>query len=477
MKTLIIINEPFEKMALGRNTTLAYILAAFELGNEVYIGNLPSTGELPRDVNCSITVLKLAQKDGNILAKKYKEINQKIVKYVEARDEVRLRVLPLVQVFDVVEKSDLEFLPLKDINLVLQRIEPMKAPFPPEGEGDIDEFLKEIRNLLPSNLIFNCPIGLGDKEVTQEINRILEKENRELISIPTAEFRIGDENISQDFTQVFNSMRKERLELFSDLEEKLVLKPKNSAQTLGVFALQFSSKGFDLSALKSQEISKLADTQLYKIKNDLDEEELKEVVEILCFVQRVKSNKDNFGQSKVCEISRSEIIRKAKQLYNEEVLVQPFLEGVKSGDVRLNYLKNKDGDFYLAGSVFRSSLREKNSSDFTTAYITGGATSKPLASLFAAEEGDLLGKSEAILEILNKNLRAEYKNSTELGADFILVGDNKTALLGEINHHCQGLIPIGEAMEKASGGMQKYDGGLALVKRAIKDLMELQKVI
>jgi hypothetical protein len=40
MKTLIIINEPFEKMVLGKNNTLSYIFAAFELGHEVYIHNL-----------------------------------------------------------------------------------------------------------------------------------------------------------------------------------------------------------------------------------------------------------------------------------------------------------------------------------------------------------------------------------------------------------------------------------------------------
>ena len=55
MKTLIIINEPFEKMVLGKNNTLSYIFAAFELGHEVYIHNLPKTGEaFPKNINYSI---------------------------------------------------------------------------------------------------------------------------------------------------------------------------------------------------------------------------------------------------------------------------------------------------------------------------------------------------------------------------------------------------------------------------------------
>jgi hypothetical protein len=470
MKTIIIINEPFSKMILGKNSTLAYILSVFELGHETYLYNLPKTGEIFPQID----VIKLSQEEGLVLVKKYKEINQEILQYAQSGDYGQMIKMPLIRVCEFVQNIKLEKLLLKDVQLVLQRSEPMKAPFPPEGLENVDEVLAKMRKSFSSDLIFNCPIGLSDKEIPQEINRILKKEHQEPIAIATAEFKLSD----QSFSTPFSEMIKECKKLFKDSAGKLVVKPKNSAQTLGVFAIKIYEEGFDLNSLKDQNISKLADTQSYNIKPNFSEDESKEMVEILCFVQRVKNNQnifDKFGQNKIAEISRSEIFGNACELYNAEVLVQPFLEGVKFGDIRLNYLKNSDGDFYLAGSTFRSSLRKSGDSNFTTGYINGGSISKPLSVLELEEKKDLLKKSEIILRILNKDLREKYRNSIELGADFILVGDGKTALLGEINHHCQGLIPVSEAMEKASNSEAIYDGGLALTKRAIVDLMILQK--
>ena len=476
MKTLIIINEPFEKMVLGKNNTLSYILAAFELGHEVYIHNLPKTGEaFPKNINYLIPTLKLDTELGISLTETFKEINQKIVNYVHNQDYIGLRALPLTMIPEFIKNIQLQNLNLKDVDLVLQRLEPMKAPFPPEGSKSVDLALKEIRQVFPSNIIFNCPIELSDKEIPQEINRILQRQNEELIATATIEFKLSD----TDFSEAFITMRQEYQKLFGNLAEKLVLKPKNSAQTLGVFALEVTSTGFDLPLIKSQKIIDLAETQFYKIKDNIDKNSLKEIVEILCFVQRVRNNKiifDNLKHKIISEVSRDEIVKNALELYNEEILVQPFIEGVKLGDVRTNYLKDENGYFYIAGTTFRSSLREKNDKSFTTSYITGGAISKPLLALSLEEQKDLLKKSKRILEILNKDLRDQYKNSTELGADFILVGDAKTVLLGEINHHCPGLLPISEAMEKATNQAAFYDGGLALTKRAITDLIKLQKI-
>ena len=72
---------------------------------------------------------------------------------------------------------------------------------------------------------------------------------------------------------------------------------------------------------------------------------------------------------------------------------------------------------------------------------------------------------QGYLKIRNKlsELKEKYRNCTELGADFLLAGDQKNVFLNEINHHCPALIPLVEAAQKSD----KYDGGLGLVKEVV----------
>lgn len=474
IKTLFIINEPFEKMAVGKNTTLSYITAAFEMGHDVYIANLDKAESFPRDLDSSIITIKLDKKSGSKLAINYKRVNKSIVAYTQKKEYSKLQTITPMEVGDLLKEIDHHSLLLKEVNLIIQRLEPMKAPFPPQGNQNVDDVLRKIRAIVPKDIIFNCPIGVGDKEIPQRINRILLEKNEEAIAIPTANFKLGDDNLSP----VFQSMIEQYHMLYQNGESKIVLKPENSAQTLGVFALEFSQDGMDLNAIKTQSVGILGESKTYKIKENSDEKELRDIVNILCFIQRVRNKKALFNKLEkqtIADISPEEMLRLAKELYNEAILVQPFLEGVKSGDIRVNYLKNNVGDFYVAGSVFRSSSKKKDKTDFTTGYITGNAVSKPLSRLFFAEESDVFRKSDKVLEIINGQLKEEYRNITEFGADFILVGDNKTSLLGEINHHCQGLVPIAEAMEKASHINAAYDGGLLLAKKFVKDMLALQK--
>jgi hypothetical protein len=323
----------------------------------------------------------------------------------------------------------------------------------------VNETLKELKKLFPK-FIFNCPINLGDKETPQKINRIL----KEKIATPTAEFSIDDETI---LNQV-KSMSAEYKKLYKKTFAKLVFKPKDSAQSLGVFAVEFCENGLDFLSLKNQEIAELHSMQLYKIKNNLNEKELKKIIEILCYVQNFKSDKS------LIELTRAQILKNAKKLYHGKILVQPFLEGVKSGDIRTNFLKDKKGNFYVAGSTFRKSLRLEDK-NFTTAYSNGGSTSQPIEILKKKEIKNLKKKIKMILDALNGDLKEKYKNVIELGADFILVGDLKNIFLGELNHHCQALVPVSEAMARAVNDKAKYEFGLGFTSKGLLNAIERMK--
>ena len=113
--------------------------------------------------------------------------------------------------------------------------------------------------------------------------------------------------------------------------------------------------------------------------------------------------------------------------------------------------------------------------NFTTTYSSGGATSQPISILHQNEVRNLDARITDILYILNNELKEKYRNTIELGLDFLLVGDDRNIFLGEINHHCQALIPISEAMARAVDKSGFYEGGLGLIKQAIKHSISMQK--
>lgn len=462
---LTLINEPFGEMFLGKNTTLSYICACAELGHEIHIYDLSQQHEiLNKNRNANLKVFHLKRADALLLAQKFREENAKIKKLRQLSRYDELAVLDNTKVSAILPQNFTfnHEINLRQVDFVLQRLEPMKSPFPPQGNHKVFEVMKFLRNLFDEK-IFNCPITadfkeLEDKEIPQEINRRYRAE----IATPTAQFKLQDHN----FSAAINFAGEKYREIFNEKNrEKIVIKPKNSAQSLGVFAIEFSTRGFDLETLKSKKISELANVQIYKIVR----ENLGEIIKILCFVQRVKEEK-KYHEIFIGDISHDEIFNKAQELYNAKILAQPFLEGITLGDVRANILKDENQNFYCAGTTFRSSNREEINDEFTTCYTTGGAVSKPISFLSINEQKSLMGHLEIVLKILNHEMRQQYKNIVELGADFILVGNQKSVMLGEINHHCPALLPISEAMSE-----KEYDQGLAYSKKAISAWMNLQK--
>jgi hypothetical protein len=375
MKTLVIINESLAEMFLGKNTTLAYILAAAD-SSDVYVWNFAEN-----------FCIKIDAKQAEILTKKYTEINRQIRNFSPE--------VAAVKVKDLIEENFVDAIEITSDDLIIQRLEPMKAPFPPVGEKNINDVLRDLRAQFPRH-IFNCPIDFSDKELGKFSD----------IATPTAEFKLSDEGYAQKIESMGEEYKKIYQNFSSEKKRKVVIKPKDLAQSLGVFALDL---------VKEKDVKKAC-------------------------------------------------IEHGEELYRGQILVQPFLEGVRQGDIRATIIKNEESDFECVGYTFRKSLRTAESEDFTTGYIVGGSTPRPILDLTKNEQEDLQKKCEKVLYVLNGELREKYRDVIELGADFILVGNGHQVFLGEINHNCPGLVPVSEAM----GDEKKYEGGLGIVKRVIE---------
>lgn len=453
MKILIIINEDFSSMKLGNNASLAYILAAIDLGFDVYIHNLEDN--FAQNNNAQILAINLnkKQKFSCELIKKYQELNQKITKFSD-----NLEQLQFIKVKNFLPQNLTKTkIKLSDLNFIIQRLEPMKYPFPPQGKANIDDILQQIKKIFP-NFIFNCPIKLHDKKAPLKINDILQR----AIATPTFEFSFNDSSLSKAFCNA----KKFYNEIYQKQKLKLVIKPLDSAQSLGVFAIEFDENGLNLSKLQKKSILSLKSQEIYQIQPDLDQKQLENIIKLLCFVQNSAKN------CNLHQINAQEVNLTVKRLYGTKILVQPFIHGISQGDIRINLLKDQSGNFYQAGQVFRKSLHQ-NDNNFTTTYSSGGSISQKITNLSEFEQKNLQNLVKIILKILNNDLKNDYKNSLELGLDFMLVGNKKDLLLGEINHHCPALLPVSEAIHGLEDKNYKY--GLGLTKRAIKDCIKMQE--
>ena len=85
------------------------------------------------------------------------------------------------------------------------------------------------------------------------------------------EFQIVMGNTLEEAQKKLDKALKRNLEAQAP---KIVIKPENSAQSLGVFAIEFSETGDDLKQLKSQMICEISDRQIYQIKQKLSDSEL-----------------------------------------------------------------------------------------------------------------------------------------------------------------------------------------------------------
>ncbi|MBM3579951.1 MAG: hypothetical protein FJX34_04180 [Alphaproteobacteria bacterium] len=439
-KTLVIINEPFAEMVIGKNTTLSQILAAADRGDEVYLYNLDLDAEgFPSDKSNAVKTSKLSVEQAQILIAAYRLSNEEMIDNPDSADLV---------VGDLVaqEKFEQVSLLLSEITTedqIIQRLEPMKAPFPPHGKDRAVDVLWRIKRLFP-NHIFNCPIfvneqckleELYDKDAPKEVSKILNEE----IAVPTAEFKLNDADYSTA--------------LLMHNTSKIVIKPSNLAQSLGVFAVEFAEDGWDFAVLNQHSKEDLAATQTYKIKSNLASEELKKIILTLCSVSGIDAS-----------------------YYQGKMLVQPFLEGVRYGDVRANFIKDETGNFGLVGFTYRKSARADDGK-FTTCYIDGGSVARPISELSDDEQDSLIALSEKVWRVLNNELKTRYQNCREIGADFILVGNDKDVLLNEINHHCPGLAPLSEMLNRIVDPEIEYDGGLWFARVGIDAAMSQQKLI
>lgn len=480
-KVLVIINEDLAQMLLGRNTTLSYICAAIDLGHEVYIYNLDED-LIAVNLNARIKVIHLNQKNSANLVAAYQKENQKLKNLIDHQAPLKdFLSLSRLKVADVINtKLPIEKLKLSEVNLIIQRLEPMKSPFPPHGQANIDQILKKLKKLFP-HLIFNCPINKKDKELPLILDRIYRGKNK-VLATPTKKSALDDSklvdkinNIAQVYSKIFNKSS----------SKKVVLKPNNSAQGLGVFAIELVENGLNLNAIKRLSIKDLLAMQIYQLNDDLSAEDLKKVVVMLCYVQSIKSGSFANLDQKIAAINYQKALKIAGNLYNDKILIQPFLEGIKFGDIRINLAKNNHNNFVVVGATLRRSVADDQ--NFTTSLTLGGSVGQSISSLkdiFGQKIAqkiiiDLIKKINLIIKTINKEpLKKSYQNCTEMGVDFILTGDDKTVMFGEANHHCQAVIPQAEALmgqdakfyQLIKAGMpKKYDGGIAVTKQIIAD--------
>lgn len=462
MKTLILINEDFDKMILGQNTTLAYILAAVDLKHDVYIHKIAAEGFFSGEI---IDAINLNFEKNSDLVRKYKELNN-----LALTDSRKVSVRDFGQINFAESK-----IKVTDVDYIIQRLEPMKPPFPPIGKIDIKEYLQKLQDIF-SDKKFNNPSDCYDDK---ELPLILDQDRANLAT-PTLIAELFDFVEAENILRKNSSVTKNNFPTIKNLcqtfqTNKIVIKPQNSAQGFGVFAVEFVADGDDLQKIQEHNFWS---HQSFKIKDKLPQDEFKKIVEILCFGQFLKTQNNN-PKIQLQNFTPKAIKNGAISLYGEKILIQPFLAGVSLGDIRINLAKNKNGDFVVVGSVFRKNINE-NSDDFTTGITAGHARAARVEDVVTLdEEKNLISKINFILDKLNNDpaLQKKYKNCLELGCDFLLKGDKKEVFLGEINHYCPALVPFSEALEqqtknssfyqKINGIKVPYDGGLAVMKEII----------
>jgi hypothetical protein len=525
MKSLVVINESLNQMVVGKNTTLAYILSLIEKGDEVFVCVLSADMKSLTDCDEKITAIKLSDEAAKHLISRYKSENKKYSYFIKSRacfqttqGEDRLftssrgsfdasyfkEIFPdnrisgenflsssvqnslqseaksletgskknppeKILVEEIVDKNSmvLQQVSPKEIDFIIQRLEPMKPPFPPQGTEKIEDDFRCLKKLFPKH-IFNYPLECySDKGLPLIIDERYKKIFPQEFLATTTEISYYYDN---QLAKKIKLIIKKYQEIYSSDERKIVIKPDNSAQTLGVFSLVFVSGGLDLKKIMSMRVADFLQAKKYRIKDDLQNDELEKIVKILCYVQFVKSTATQYSQA-ISGIVEDEIFRGVNSLYGKKILIQPFLEGVKAGDIRASIIKSSDGNFVLAGFVFRKN-QSQNDENFTTSFMHGAVAESIESSLTRDEILDLAKKLSFVLEFLNTDIKSKYENCIEIGCDFLLLGDGKTVLLGECNHHCQGLLPIVESINCDS---DSYDGGLGIVSIAIENAKKLQK--
>lgn len=429
MKSLLIINEDFSQMSLGQNTSLYYLVQSLKNQHDAFIWNIDENFMHQNSSSISCLFIEKNSPPAQKLVQTYEKYRDNIITLTKNKDFDSLLNLKTPKIEELSLKLSVKEVNFAEFDHIIQRLEPMKAPFPPKGKHNIDDYLEKLKTIFLHKKV-HLPISLNDKLLPLELDNFLKNK----VATPTFITHLGDDLLHQKVTLA----AKKYQEFYNSSHQKIVLKPINSAQSLGVFAINFDPNGMNLADLKEKFTDNLQKSQIFHINKAVSPDELSKIIEILCFLQNTTIIK------KIDDISYQIIQNSASALYNDKILVQPFIEGIKSGDIRANFSKNDQDDFYLSGYVYRKSIQKDD--NFTTCYSGGKALCLPISYLSQIEQDNLKESTENILSILNNQLRQKYKNVLELGCDFLLMGDEKNILLGEVNHHCPALLPISEKL-------------------------------
>ncbi len=398
---------------------------------------------------------------------------------------------------------------------ILNRLDPMLASFTLEdkeaakanNQNVYQYFLDQYKKLI-TDLEFSDPTNKCDKVAPEKVDEAILSLGKKTIYIPTQKSTV--DNFDTTFEENFQKTLNEENQLFprnnnsefEALPHRFIFKPIDSAQSSGVCGIEFRPNGLNLKNLLQVPMNKLVseDMQLlYVDQNLLYEnkiEEIRGISKLLLYAQALKEKSSHEAKindaevnSKTLEeeINKVQITEVIKELYETDILIQPFLVGVaKMGDVRVNLVADADGKWSVVGHTFRAQLEasenhaaEKNSSDlfeigsrFTTCFSAGKAAPTRVEYMLSKEE--IVAFNECVtglLEALNGDLKESYKTCQELGVDLVPVGDGKSFKLGEINHAGPALAPVSSALRKGA-----YDLFCEITNKEKSTLSDKEKI-
>ena len=104
------------------------------------------------------------------------------------------------------------------------------------------QVLSKLKTLLPNKKL-HLPIALNDKMLPLKLNEALGYE----VATPTVITNLDDKNFKEKIALSIKSYQK----IYDSKNEKIVIKPINSAQSLGVFAIKFSRASKSLLFIES----------------------------------------------------------------------------------------------------------------------------------------------------------------------------------------------------------------------------------
>ncbi len=412
-KLVIINNEPVENMSVGLNSTLFYALISASQGKKVYFLDIskyhdifdktPNLLALNQDI--ALQLLNQYKNENNLIRHKAKQQQKHILSTVSQYFNIENLLK------NIINKQEVEQI-FKEATL-LNRLEPIKKPFPPYGSENFLQFLIKLQQKF-SNI--HCPINLSDKEYINNLST-------PTVSLKTKHLWQDQQQISDAFSQVIANFKK----LYPYLPNiKIVVKPKDSAQSIGVFSIEFTNQKETINILNTQQY--LVNNHILQASPTLQANFLTNLLQKQCLQN---NNQD----------SQQEIIN----FYGEEILLQPFLLGIEIGDFRTILLKNIQQQFYVAGTVFRQKITQPQTG-FTTC-VTKGQSIITNADQYLKKLQPFINQA---LQYLQENSQ-KYSNVHFMGLDFIAkTSDANAFFLGEMNMHCPALISmLGDSFDDA----------------------------